>query len=235
MTRDEVEKQTVAFLRTARGTRPDLRVVEIGGRRTVVKDFRRSDPLFRLLVGPILVRRERGALARLRAVEGVPQFIETIDRYAIAVEHVDGRSLGDVRELVPERFFDRLAEVVERVHERGVAHCDLRNLGNVIVASDGEPHIIDFAGCVIRGRGWNPFINFLFRQFALADRYAVLILKRKHAPDLLRPEELDRIEASLPYERIAIRVGTGLRKLAKRLLTRRDPEPGPPDTATHDP
>jgi serine/threonine protein kinase len=221
MTRDELGKHTVGFLRTAQGTRPDLRLVEVGGRRAVVKDYLRSDPLFRLLVGPMLVRRERGALARLRGVRGVPQFIDTIDRYAIAVEHVDGESLGETREPIPERFFDQLTEVVRRVHERGIAHCDLRNSGNVIVAADGEPHIIDFAGCIIRGRGWNPFIRFLFRQFALADLYAVLVLKRKRAPDLLRPEELDRLDASLPYERIAIRIGTALRKLAKRLLTRR--------------
>jgi RIO-like serine/threonine protein kinase len=220
MTRDQIEKNTVAFLRTAGGTRPDLRVVEIEDLRAVVKDFRRSDRLFRMLVGPILIRREQGALARLRGIGGVPQLVERIDRHAIVIEHVDGTALRDFKEPIPDGFFDKLADVMRSIHERGVAHCDLRSSGNVIITRDGEPRVVDFAACVIRGRGWNPFINFLFRQFALADLHAVLMLKRKHAPDALRPEEQDRLATPLPYERIAKGIGTTVRKVTRRLLTK---------------
>lgn len=220
MTRKDIEEHTVAFLRTARGTRPDLRVVEIDGRRTVVKDFRRSDPLFRLLVGPVLIRRERGALARLSGIGGVPKHIETIDRYAFAIERIEGSSLRKFTGQIPDGFFDRLADIVRRVHERGVAYCDLRSSGNVVVAAGGEPYIVDFAACITRGRGLNPLINFLFRQFSQADNYGVLVLKRKHAPDQLSQKERLRLETPAPYERIAVKIGTSIRKIARRLLTR---------------
>ncbi|MBI2844353.1 MAG: hypothetical protein HYX78_13210 [Armatimonadetes bacterium] len=226
MNREEIEKHTIAFLRTAGGTRPDLRVVEAGGRRVVVKDFRRSDPLFRLLIGPILIRRERGALKKLSDVEGVPHLVESINRYAIVIEHIDGKSLRDSCGPVPEGFFDRLAEVVRAVHERGVTHCDLRSSGNVIVANDGSPYIVDFAACVLQGRGWNPFINFLFRQFAAADDHAVLILKRKHAPEALRPEDVEQLATPIPYEQFARSFGIAVRNLTRRLLTRARPDKG---------
>lgn len=221
MTRDEIDKNTVAFLRTAGGTRPDLRVVEMDGRRVVVKDFRRSDVLFRLLIGPILISREYGALLRLQGVQGIPRAVQKIDRYAMVIEHVEGKSLREAPGPITEEFFDRLAEIVHAVHERGVTHCDLRSSGNVVMSEEGRPYVVDFAACVLRGRGHNPLINFLYRQFVLADDNAVLLLKRKHAPDSLRPEELERLAVPLPYERAATAIGKAFRNLARRLLTRR--------------
>lgn len=221
MTRQEIEKNTIQFLRTAGGTRPDLRVVDTGNGRVVVKDFRRSDLLFRLVIGPILIRREYGALAKLRGVKGVPQLIRKIDRFAYVMEHVDGTSIGAFKGTLAENYFSRLEDILKNVHERGVTHCDLRSSGNAMVAADGSPYLVDFAACCFRGRGLNPFISFLFRQFIDADNYAVLILKRKHAPERLTPEELARLEAGMPYERIAVGFGKGVRNLTRRFLTRK--------------
>lgn len=220
MTREDISKHTVLFLRTAGGTRPDVRIVETENRRTVVKDFLRSDLLFRVLVGPILIRRESTALARMNSVEGVPQLLQRIDRHAMAIEHIDGAALRDFKGNIPEGFFDELADVMRAAHSRGIAHCDLRSSGNVIITSDGKPKVIDFAACVMRGRGLNPFINFLFRQFTEGDLYAVLMLKRKHAPDQLRPEEIDRLNTPLPYEELAKNIGCSVRNITRRLLTR---------------
>lgn len=221
MTRREVEENTIALLRTAGGTRPDLRVVELDGRRVVVKDFKRSDCLFRLFIGPILIAREASALARLQDVRGVPHFIQRIDRYAMAIEHVDGTALRDYRDPIAEGFFDRLAQVMCDIHTRGVTHCDLRSSGNVIIANGCEPVVVDFAASVVRGRGRNPFINLIFDRFTEADDLAVLMLKRKHAPKLLRPEEKERLATPLPYEEFAKSFGTAVRNLTRRLLTHR--------------
>lgn len=221
MTRAEIEQHTISFLRTAGGTRPDLRVIEIEGRRIVVKDFRRSAPFFRLLIGPLLIRRECGALIKLRDVDGFPKLIEKIDRYAMAIEHIDGLPLRDIKDPLPEGFFDKLTDVMRSSHGRGVAHCDLRSSGNVMITTAGEPRVVDFAACVMRGRGWNPLINFIFRQFAVGDLYAVLILKRKHSPDTLRPEEIERLATPLPYEWIAKKIGCEVRNITRKLLARR--------------
>ena len=220
MTRNEIESNTISLIRTAGGTRPDLRIVEIDGRRVAVKDFQRSDPLFRLLIGPLLIGREGKALSRLTDVPGAPKLVQLVDRYGLALEHIDGKNLKEVTDPIPDGFFDKLIEVVNTIHGRGIAHCDLRTSGNVMITNDGKPCIVDFAACVMRGRGWNPFINWLFHRFKEADLYAVLLLKKKHAPDSLRPEELQRLQTPLPYERFAKSFGISIRNITRRLLTR---------------
>jgi len=132
MTRTEIEQNTIKLLRTAGGTRPDLRVVEIDGHRSVVKDFRRSDPLFRLLIGPILISRERACPCQSQC--GARRAAtHTEDRPLCHRNRTRGRAaLRDFEGPIPEEFFDRLAEALREIHSRGVAHCDLRSSGNVM-------------------------------------------------------------------------------------------------------
>lgn len=223
ITRAFIEANTVSRHRTAGGTRPDLLEVKAGGQSIAVKDFMRSDPLFRLIVGPILIRREYGALRKLAGLRGVPGIICRIDRYALAMEHVRGRSADQVKpgELGPE-FYEELMRVVEGMHARGVAHCDLRSRGNFIVGDDGLPCIVDFAACVYRGRGINPLTRWLFSQFAAADRNAVLVLKQRISPELLTDADRAELARPLPFERPAKAFGQAVRRLTRRLLTSRN-------------
>lgn len=248
LSRKAIEAATVSYYRTAGGTRPDLRVVELNGKRIVVKDFIRSDPLFRLIVGPILIRREYGALRKLVGVEGIPQLVGRIDRYALAMEHVAGISLAELdssnqpaspgseensdfcsqlpaskskAKILDEDFYARLRETVDQMHSRGVAHCDLRSRGNVMLGEDGRPYLVDFAACVFKGRGINPFFRWLFHQFVLADCNAILRIKQRHSPELLTEDEKAELAHPMPFERPAKFIGENVRKLTRRLLTRR--------------
>ncbi|MGC8863976.1 MAG: RIO1 family regulatory kinase/ATPase, partial [Armatimonadota bacterium] len=190
LSRSEVEQNTVDYYRLANGTRPDLRLVRLDERMLIVKDFRRSDRLFRDLVGPILIRREMGALRKLSGVVGIPKLIGRIDRHALAMEHIPGRSLDLVEPgtLGPD-FYEALQSVLDAMHARGVAHCDLRSRGNVMLGEDGRPYVVDFAACVFRGRGMNPLIRWVFDQFVLADCNAVLLVKQRMSPELLTDED----------------------------------------------
>lgn len=228
LTRQYVEDHTIEYLRTAGGTRPDLRVVETPDGRIVVKDFKRSDFLFRVIVGPILIRREFGALRKLAGVEGIPQLVGRIDRYSLAIQHVPGISLERrPSRLLDNEFYAALRRVIDDMHGRGVAHCDLRSRGNVMLGDDGRPYIVDFAACVFRGRGLNPFFRWLFGQFVLADRNAVLRVKQRLSPELLSTAEKAELATPLPYERPARAFGEAVRRITRRLLTRRNK----PDTA----
>jgi len=220
--RSTVESNTACYYRTAGGTRPDLRVVDLDGRRVVVKDFKRSDTLFRLIVGPILIRREFGALRKLLGVEGIPQLAGKIDRYALAMQHIAGESLADLQPgVLDDGFYTALRSVVDSMHSRGVAHCDLRSRGNVMLGDDGRPYVVDFAACVYRGRGINPVSRWLFSQFVLADRNAVLRIKQRLSPELLTREEEAELSRPMPFERPARFIGGNVRKLTRRFLTRR--------------
>lgn len=220
--RKAVEDNTVDLYRKAGGTRPDLRVVEIDGRKLVVKDFKHSDFLFRVVVGPILIRREFGALRNLIGVRGVPQLAGKVDRYALAMEHISGASLDGVEPgTLNAEFYVHLREVIDDMHSRGVAHCDLRSRGNVMLGDDGRPYIVDFAACVFRGRGINLFFRWLFSQFVLADRNAVLLVKQRLSPELLTDEDIADLAKPLPYERPAKAFGQAVRNITRRMLTRR--------------
>jgi hypothetical protein len=222
ITREQIEANVVTYYRTAGGTRPDLCLVRIDGSELVVKDFKRSDTLFRLIVGPILNRREYGALRKLIGVRGIPQLIARIDRYALAIEHIPGKSVDQIDpKVLTTEFYDRLRVVVDDMHSRGVAHCDLRSRGNVMLGDDGMPYVVDFAACVYRGRGINPFTKWLFNQFVLADCNAVLLLKRRLSPGLLTDADKAELAQPLQFERPAKFIGENVRKITRKLLTRK--------------
>ena len=222
LSRREIEESTTEYLRTAAGTRPDLRLVELGSRKIIAKDFKRSDFLFRVIVGPILIRREFGAMRNLIGVKSVPRLLGRIDRYALAMQHVSGTSLEHVKPgVLDNEFYAGLRRAVDEMHARGVAHCDLRSRGNVMTGDDGQPYLVDFAACVFRGRGINPFFRWLFRQFVIADENAVLLIKRRLSPELLTDQEKAELDTPLPFERPAKLIGETVRNLTRKLLTRR--------------
>ncbi len=219
LTRRAVEDNTISCYQTAAGTRPDLRLVELDGRRFVVKDYMRSDRLFRILVSPALVRREFGALRILAGVPGVPDPIARIDRYSFAMELIPGVSVRDLDQgVLDSRFHADLRRVIDDIHSRGVAHCDLRCLGNTMLGDDGKPYLVDFTAAVFRGRGLNPFCRWVFRQFVLADRNAILRVKRRRSPELLTDEEKAELGAPQPLYRPAKIVSGVVRGLVRRLL-----------------
>lgn len=222
LSRAEIEQNTVEYYRRAGGTRPDLRVVKINSEQIVAKDFRRSDFLFRVIVGPILIRREFGALRNLTGVVGIPQLVCKIDRFALAMEHIQGISLEQVRPgSLDNEFYCELEKIIDNMHSRGVAHCDLRSRGNVMLGNNGRPYVVDFAACVYRGSGFNPFFVWLFKQFVIADDNAILRIKQRLSPELLTEDEKQKLAKPLPFERPARFIGENVRKLTRKLLTRR--------------
>lgn len=222
LTRKIIEENTVGFYRNAGGTHPDLRVVQLDDKKLIVKDFRHSDFLFRVIVGPILIRREYGALCKLIGVEGIPQVAGRIDRYALAMEHIPGTSLEHISQGVLDNgFYSNLRSVIDNMHSRGVTHCDLRSRGNIMLGENGLPYVVDFAACVYKGKGINPFIRWLFHQFVLADRRAVLIAKRRLSPELITDEDQDELNTPLPFEGPAKAFGCSVRNITRFFLTKK--------------
>jgi predicted Ser/Thr protein kinase len=221
-TRDEIQHNTIEYLRTAGGTRPDLRVVDLPTGKIVVKDFKKSSPAFGRIIGPILIYRERCALSKLIGVKGVPQLIGRIDRYAFAMEYLPGASLDRKIDKSPNNeFYKDLAGVVDDIHARGVAHCDLYSRGNVIFGDDGQPYIVDFAACVLRGGKLNFFMRALFNQFVRADEKAVLRIKRRLSPNLLTEEERQELDTPLPLDRPARAFSTFFRKTIRLFFVKK--------------
>ena len=216
LTREYIQIRTVDYFRKADGTRPDLRLVLLGnGRKIIVKDFKKSGWFFKTTLGPIMIAREYDVLERLRDVDGVPRPVQMIDKYAFAMEYVDGVSLDKItdKKYLTAELFDGFKKIVAEMHERNIAHCDLRCNGNYMRRRDGKPYIIDFAAAMIKGK--NAMHTWFYNNFEDADTNAVLRLVRKKNPDLLSEEDLKELQRVFPLERAAKAVGNPLKAMFK--------------------
>jgi len=220
----ELRTHAVKTFRQGGGSRPDVLLVQMNGEQAILKDYGQTDPWFRRLVGPLSARREARALRQLEGIQGVPRLLRTLGKNALLMEYVPGSSTREVPPggLTP-LFFQQFYHLVERLHERGLAHCDLRSQGNILVGADGEPHVVDFAAHFRRGRGWNLAARWMYNKLCEADRVAVARLKKSRAPDLLTETEhlaLSR-DRKTALERTARFIGKSIRNISRFLLTRR--------------
>lgn len=122
------------------------------------------------LVARALLRREARALEALEGLAGVPRrtaaaglaAVPTTDgrrpdpRAVLVREHVAGAALHEAEEL-PADFFERLRELVQALHARGVCHNDLHKEQNVLVRADGRPALIDFQLASVHPRRGRTF------------------------------------------------------------------------------
>lgn len=206
------------------GSRPEVILVRLNGEQAVLKDFSKSDPWFRRVVGPLSARREARALEQLAGARGVPRLLRRVGHDAILIEYVPGTSAREIPPggLTPP-FFERLYRLVDCLHEYGVAHCDLRSQGNILVGADGEPYVVDFAANFKRPRSWNFPARWMYTKLCEADRVAVARLKKTHAPELLTEAEklsLTR-DRKTWLERTARFIGKSVRNISRWLLTKR--------------
>jgi len=185
-----------------RGWQPDIYLVRRADGLAVLKDYSRRGPLVRL-VGAFLIRRENAAYQRLKGVTGVPQGLGRVGRLGLLTEFVDAELVTKYVETrkLPAEYFERLYELLQRIHAAGVAHGDLKRRRNLMITRDFQPYIIDFAASWCKGPKWNLLRNWFFRQVCQVDRNAVAKLKWRHAPHLLTEEERNALNNGTFLER----------------------------------
>jgi predicted Ser/Thr protein kinase len=155
---------------------PVISVVEHDGRPAVLKDYRGKNAVTRGLLAPSLVRREHRVLKLLEGIPGVPRVYAIVEKRAILLEYVEGKTLNKFKAgELPDAVFDRLCETVRAMHRRGVVHLDLRQKKNILVA-DGRPYVIDFA---------NALMGKMASKLAGVDESALLKWKQRNWPHLV--------------------------------------------------
>jgi hypothetical protein len=200
LSRQNLDALTVEVLRPAAGARPEVRVVALDGGQAVVKDFAAASNPFKRLLGSYLILREFAAYRHLSGVPGVPRCLGRLDRYALMTEHVDATgALGGVTEEELPQFIAKLTRLCARVHERGVAHGDMRKLDNILVDRHGEPVLVDFTAAFVAGS--NPLGALIFPALAEDDLRGVVKLKAAIAPGSLTRAEQTRLAYRPPVER----------------------------------
>ena len=163
-------------------TKADIDLLEVEGRAIVLKDLSGRLWPARVLFGPWQLDREERAYRTLEGVDGIPRLLGRVDRHAIALEYIPGRTLNAVRPgEVDETFFARLERLLRRMHDRGVAHGDLHHR-DILVGPGGEPYVVDFSTAIVAGTAPDPLLRLLFSQMRRADLRCVAKLRRRLVP-----------------------------------------------------
>ena len=175
-------------------SKADVHLLELRGERFAVKDYRARPAWVRWTVGRWSLRREERAYAALGGTQGVPELAGRPDPLVLVTRYVEGRSLASWGrgEPLPDGFFGRLKETLQRVHDRGVVQGDLHHR-DVLIGTAGEPWLVDFSTSMTDGATGLPTRRWLWRLLARLDRRAVLKLQERFAPGTLTGEEREEL------------------------------------------
>jgi len=143
------------------------------------------------LIGRLLSYSEVRNLRRCEGIAAVPRVLARIDPHMYVYEYIEGCSLHEKPPL-PADFFDRLVAVLRQVHARGLVHFDLHKPGNILIDTEGGPHLIDFQ--IARHIGDRLLLSRrlsagLRRWLQSYDLYHVYKHKRRLQPQLLTDDE----------------------------------------------
>ncbi|HET9480904.1 MAG TPA: RIO1 family regulatory kinase/ATPase [Candidatus Polarisedimenticolia bacterium] len=178
------------YIKKGAWNKADVLLVTLTDGRFAVKDYASKAAPVRWS-GALQLAREARAYRRLEGLSGIPRFFGQIDRHAILLEYVGGIRLPKFHHRhggVP-RVAQRLKELMDAVHERGVIHGDLRSRDNLLVTAGGDLYLIDFSSAAVfdRSTWWGRRI---FPRLRRAENRALLKWKVALTPADLTPEEL---------------------------------------------
>ena len=215
----DLHESRTRILRAPSSTRPTLWGVEENGSKAVVKDFSKNGFLFRNFIGRFLIWRENKAYRRLKGLEGIPRIYGVIDGLAIVVEEIRGRNIEGLERKNPlgETFFYDLWQLIEKIHDRGLAHCDLKRAPNILIGEDGKPYIVDWSASVSRSEFRFFPLNHIYRRFLEDDFNAVTKIKLTHIPDRVSPEERRRYYYRSKGEKMIRSIRDRLRELLQKV------------------
>ena len=212
------EKES-GLLRGPSNTRPALRIVEEEGTRAVIKDYSSNGFIFRNFIGRFLVWREKKAYRSLKGIRGVPRLYGVIGGLALIMEEVDGKSVEGMEKekRLSEAFFEDLKALIDHVHRRGLAHCDLKRAPNTLLGNDGQPYIVDWSAAISKGECRFFPLNLIYGRFIQDDLNAIVKLQLKHCPESVSPEEKRRYYHRGSLERLVRAVRDRSRKLLQKI------------------
>ncbi|MGN6724556.1 MAG: hypothetical protein ACTHLZ_01435 [Tepidisphaeraceae bacterium] len=145
-------------------------------------------------LGRRIARRELHFYDRLRDLPNVPRVIGEIGSTGLLHTFVQGRPLSESPP-VPADFFDGLLSLINQLADRGIALVDTNKPENILVGTDGLPHVIDFQISYDAGQLGNIWpARKLLRMFQRTDVYHILKHKKRMEPDRLTVAERAIVE-----------------------------------------
>jgi predicted Ser/Thr protein kinase len=190
------------------------------GERVVLKCYRQA-PFLGMPVDWLwshAADHEAAVLAAAQGIRGVPALLGRWGMTGVLREYVAGEPLTRKAE-VGDAFFPAFYEILDHLHERGIAYVDLEKAENILRGEDGLPYLIDFQIAFYAPGprlGRLAFVRKLGRMLCRVDLYHARKHHRRMRPDQLSTEAIARSrERPLPV-RIANWLHTPWKELRRK-------------------
>ena len=137
-----------------------------------------------------MLRHEYDVYKKLEGLVDVPRCYGMVKGQYLILEYINGRAFRQGRPGNEARYFRELLQAIKNMHERQVAHMDLKKRDNLLVVDDQAPCIIDFGAAVIRKPGFHPVNHFWYNLARKFDYNAWIKLKYNNQFHLISDEDL---------------------------------------------
>ncbi len=149
-------------------------------------------PLGNALTRPVnlaLLRHEYRIYQKLHGVPAVPKCYGMANNEFLVIEYIEGHTIRQNRPDSDSIFYQQLFDAIQIMHQKGVAHFDLKRKENLLVTTDNKPIMIDFGVSIYYKGGWHWLNGFLFRLACQFDMNAWVRHKCNRQYDKLSDED----------------------------------------------
>lgn len=160
-------------------TKADLLFFRHGDLSLAIKTYAARPFWIRHLIGRWLIRRETAAYRAAEGVPGLPAFLGRLGPSSLATEWLDAKALPSFKgQLLEDRIFVRIGEILDALHARGIAAGDLHHR-DVLLSNDGSVYIVDLAMAFVLGAEPGALRRAVFRRLQDQDRIALARMRAR--------------------------------------------------------
>lgn len=159
-----------------------------------------------------LLRHEHEAYTRLQGHPNVPRCFGLLDGEYLVLEFIDAPTTRQRPPGKESTYHRKLFDAIALMHEKKVAHIDLKRKDNILIKDDDTPVMIDFGTAILYRPGLRPINHYLFRLGVRFDWNAWIKHKYQGRMDEISEEDLPYYNRTW-YEKGASRLKSAYRKL----------------------
>ncbi len=138
-----------------------------------------------------MLKHEYEVYKRLEGFEAIPPCYGMVAGQYLVIGFINGQPIRNSRPANESGYFEKLFKFIQLMHDKGVAHFDLKKKDNLLVVGDDTPCLIDFGAAVIRKQGFHPLNAFWFNLAKRFDYHAWI--KHKYRNELTEMNDADSV------------------------------------------
>lgn len=133
---------------------------------------------------------EHRVYRRLQGLAGTPRCYGLINNQYLILQYIEGQVFGDVAIELDSDIYANLLLLIRGLHERGVAHADLKQGSNLILGKNDEPFLIDFGTAIVEKKGFRPLNKFLFKTARQLDYHGYIKNKYRGRSEPIQEQDM---------------------------------------------